>query len=119
MAFACVVFVLLGWWWGKRNLHDQRIDGRVWLYRNANQVRALVETMRILEPRLPRGAHVLFLDDAFGTDEWTPYFALKLMYHDDTLLVDRIKMMDQKPTGWSDYQYVLGYEDEQYRLVKP
>src|SRR5205807_1974450 len=31
-AFACALFVLLGWWWGKRNLHDQRIDIRPWLY---------------------------------------------------------------------------------------
>jgi hypothetical protein len=118
-AFACGVFVLLGWWWGKRNLHDQRIDSRPWLYRSANQVRALADAMRALEPRLPRGAHVLFVDDGFGTDEWTPYFVVKLIYHDDTLLVDRIKMMDQKPGDWGDYQYVLNYRDGQYRLVKP
>jgi hypothetical protein len=119
MAFACVVFALLGWWWGKRNLHDQRIDGRPWLYQSSNRVRALVDRMRALEPRLPRATHLLFLDDAFGTDEWTPYFVVKLLYRDDMLLVDRIKMMDQKPLDWGDYQYVLDYGDGQYWLVKP
>jgi len=119
MAFTCVMFVLLGWWWGKRNLHDQRLDSRLWLYRSADQVRSLVDAMRTLKPRLPRGAHVLFLEDAFGTDEWTPYFVVKLLYHDDTLLVDRIKMMDQKPGDWGTYHYVVAYEGGQYRLAKP
>jgi len=118
-ATACMAFVLLGWWWGKRNLHDQRIDSRPWLYQSANQVRALMDQIRALEPRLPRGAHVLFLEDGFGTDEWTPYFAVKLLYRDDTLLVDRIKMMDQKPRDWGGYQYVLNYGDGRYWLMKP
>ena len=118
-AFACIVFALLGWWWGERNLHDQRIDRRLWLYESANEVRTLAGAMRRLEPRVPRGAHVLFLEDAFGTDEWTPYFVVKLLYQDDTLLVDRIKMMDRKLSDWGDYQYVLNYADGQYRMLKP
>jgi hypothetical protein len=49
----------------------------------------------LLEPHLPKGARCLFVDDPFSTDEWTPYFIMKLLYRDDTLVPDRVKMMDR------------------------
>jgi hypothetical protein len=118
-ALACLVFVVVGWRWGKVNLHDQRADSRPWLYTSANNVHAMVDQMRVLEPRLPAGARLLFLEDAFGTDEWTPYFIVKLLYHDDSLVPDRIKMMDQKPADWSSYQFVFTFEHGRYIRLKP
>ena len=118
-ALACAVFALAGWRWGKLNLHDQRIDPRPWLYESQRQVHAMADQMLALNPHLPKGARVLFLEDAFGTDEWTPYFVMKLLYRDDSLVPDRIKMMDRKPTDWNEYQYVLTFDAGRYRQLKP
>jgi len=116
---ACVVFALVAWRWGKLNLHDQRIDPRPWLYQSQAQVHQMADRMLALEPAFPKGARILFLDDPFGTDEWTPWFIVKLLYRDDTLTVDRIKMMDRKPGEWSNWQYVFAFRNNRYTLVKP
>jgi hypothetical protein len=118
-ALACAAFVMVAWRWGKLNLHDQRIDPRPWLYESAAQVHSMADQMRRLAPRLPRGARLLFLQDGFGTDEWTPYFIVKLLYRDDTLVPDRMKMLDKKPADWNGYQYVIGFGDGRYELLKP
>ena len=118
-ALACAVFVLVAWRWGKLNLHDQRIDARPWLYDSAAKVHSMADQLRILAPRLPKGARLLFLQDAFGTDEWTPWFIVKLLYRDDTLVPDRMKMLDKKPADWNGYQYVFEFQDGRYRLLKP
>jgi NADH:ubiquinone oxidoreductase subunit K len=118
-ALACAAFVLIAWRWGKLNLHDQRIDPRPWLYESAAEVHSMAGQMRGLVPQLPKGARVLFLQDGFSTGEWTPYFIVKLLYRDDTLTPDRIKMMDKKPADWNSYQYVFGFDDGRYRLMKP
>jgi hypothetical protein len=118
-ALACAVFALVAWRWGKLNLHDQRVDPRPWLYESAAQVHSMADQMRSLAPQLPKGAHLLFLQDAFSTGEWTPYFIVKLLYRDDKLVPDRIKMMDKKPADWNGYQYVFGFEHGRYQLLKP
>jgi hypothetical protein len=118
-ALACAVFALVAWRWGKLNVHDQRVDPRPWLYESAAQVHSMAGQMRSLAPQLPKGAHLLFLRDAFSSGEWTPYFIVKLLYRDDTLVPDRIKMMDKKPADWNGYQYVFGFEQGRYQLLKP
>lgn len=118
-ALACLVFALVGWRFGKLNLHDQRADARTWLYQSPAQVKQMVDDVKALEPHLPKGARCLFLKDAFGTDEWTPWFIMKLLYRDDTLTADRVKMMDNKTPDWNNYQYVFTFENGQYRLLKP
>ena len=112
------VFAAMGWWWGKRNLHDQRHDTRTWLWESPAQVRALADQMRVLAPHLPRGARVLLRDDAFGAGEWTPYFEMKLLYGDDSMTVDRLKQMDGKAVDERKYGWVFDYADGRYRLVK-
>ncbi len=119
LAIACAVFLIVGWRFGKLNLHDQRADPRSWLYRSPAQVRQMAREVAALEPALPQGARCLFVNDPFPTDEWTPYFIMKLLYRDDTLVPDRVKMMDRKPADWSGYQYVFTFEDGKYRLLKP
>jgi hypothetical protein len=118
-ALACIVFVLVGWRFGKVNLHAQRVDPRNWLYDPAATVHAMATQMRALQPSLPRGARMLFIEDAFTNQEWTPYFIMKLAWHDDSLVVDRTKMMDGKTPDWNDYQYVFTYERGLYKQLKP
>jgi hypothetical protein len=119
LAVAAAVFMMVTWRFGKLNLHDQRADPRTWLYQSPAQVRQMAREIPLLEPHLPKGARCLFVDDPFSTDEWTPYFIMKLLYRDDTLVPDRVKMMDRKPADWSGYQYVFTYQDGRYRLLKP
>jgi hypothetical protein len=45
---------------------------------------------RLRYPRLPRGAKLLFITDPFPRDAWDLFFNIKLLYHDDTLIVDRL-----------------------------
>ena len=118
-ALACLVFLLVAWRWGKANLHDQRADPRHWLYDPPAMVHDMADQMRALHPMLPKGAAVLFLEDPFGTDEWTPYFIMKLLYRDDTLRVDRVKMMIPKPAARNAYQFVFAYSNGRYTSASP
>ncbi len=110
---AVAVFILLGWRFGKINLHDQRLGNREWLYGDARDV----ETFS--KQNFPHSGSLLFLEDGFGTDEWTPLFILRLQSKNATLVVDRVKMMNPKPTTQDGYPLVFTYEDGTYRRVKP
>ena len=79
----------------------------------------MVTQMRALQPALPRGARVLFVEDPFPATEWTPYFVMKLVWHDDSLVVDRMKMMKPPPNNWAGYGYVFTYEEGAYSRLKP
>jgi hypothetical protein len=118
-ALACIVFMLTGWRLGKMNLHDQRIDPRHWLYDGPVLVYEMADQMRALHRTFPANASMLFLEDSFDTDEWTPVFIVQLLYRDPGLTVDRIKMMTAKPPNRDGYQYVFTYEDGRYRQLKP
>jgi hypothetical protein len=119
LALACFVFFLVGWRLGKLNLHEQRTDPRHWLFDSPAMVHRMASQMQTLQPRLPRGARLLFLEDAFSTEEWTPWFLMKLSRHDDSLVIDRIKMMNGKTPDWKDYQFVFTYDHGSYRQLKP
>jgi hypothetical protein len=114
LATAGVLFVLLGWRMGKANLHDQRADSREWLYGPPRMIRTFAD-----EVRAPDHARILLEDDAFGTDEWTPVFILRLLHRDATLVVDRVKMMGGKPVSRDAYDVVFKWENGRYRRVKP
>ena len=118
-ALACIVFVLTGWRLGKINLHDQRLDPRHWLYDGPVLVHEMADQMRALHRDLPANDSMLFLEDSFNTDEWTPVFIVQLLYRAPGLTIDRIKMMTPKPRNWDGYQYVFTYEDGRYRQLKP
>jgi hypothetical protein len=62
---------------------------------------------------------MLFVEDAFTNEEWTPYFIMKLARNDDTLVVDRTKMMEGKKPDWNDYRYVFTYDRGIYKQLKP
>jgi len=119
LAISCIVFVLVGYRMGKTNLHDQRADPRHWLYDDPARTRALVSQIKTLQPAFPAKTSILFEDDAFGNDEYTPLFILSLLYHDPDLTVDRDKLSPNKPLNPADYQYVFTFQDGHYRQLKP
>jgi hypothetical protein len=118
-ALACVVFAVVGWRAGKINLHDQRADARHWLYDTPALARNLSGQMLKRHATLPRGTRILLTEDPFSTGEYTPSFLLALLYRDPGLQVDRTTMMAKPPANWDAYQYVFGYEGNQYRQLKP
>jgi hypothetical protein len=113
-ALAALTFVVLGWRMGKLNLHDQRADNREWLYGPPRMIRLLAE-----EIKTPDHARLLFEQDAFGTDEWTPVFIVRLIHRDANLVVDRVKMMNGKPASRNDYDFVFTYARGHYQRLKP
>ncbi len=110
---AAFVFVLLAWRFGKLNLHDQRLGNREWLYGDARDVELFASQ------NFPQDGPLLFLDDGFGTDEWTPLFILRLQSKIATLVVDRVKMMRPQPATQDGYPYVFTYQNGVYRRLKP
>jgi hypothetical protein len=118
-AFACLIFVLVGWRFGKINLHDQRVEKRPWLYESPALIEAMTRQMLESHPTFPRSARILLTRDSFSTDEYTPMFLMQLLYRDPKITLDRIKMMQKPPRDWDSYQYVFTYEDQAYRQLKP
>lgn len=112
-ALACAVFALVGWRYGKFNLHDQRADPRPWLYDGPKAVRAMASQMLRMHRDFPPHAQILLEDDGFTTEEWTPMFILRLLYNDRDLVVDRGKM----PVHGNRHDYVFSYEYGRYREV--
>jgi len=126
-ALACVVFVLVGWRFGKVNLHELRVEQRPWLYDQPAAVRAMADQLRAMHPALPPHTRVLLLEDGFTTGEWTPMFIIRLIYKDPNMIVDRVKLKTDRPAGWDqhtsrgkiEYDYVFTYEDGRYQQVQP
>jgi hypothetical protein len=118
-ALACLCFVIAGWRLGKISLHEERVDARHWLYDPPRMIHAMVTQMKALQPAFPPHTKILFVEDAFPTSEWTPYFIMKLAWNDESLVVDRLKMMTRKPADWSHYSYVFTFEGGTYRQLKP
>jgi hypothetical protein len=126
-ALACLVFVMVGWRFGRINLRDQRADPRRGLYAGPALVRSMAGQLRAMQPALPAQARILFVEDSFTTGEWTPLFIVQLLYNDPTLIVNRVKIRTAKPANWDQYRppsleqydYVFTYEDGRYRQLKP
>lgn len=77
---------------------------------------------RLRYPRLPPGAKLLFLTDPFPRDAWDLFFNIKLLYHDDTLIVDRLLsgMPIQRPGAIHNvepYDHVFVYQKPE--LIPP
>jgi len=100
---AALVFILVGWRVGKVNLYDLRHGERDWLYDPPRAVRSMARQVVALHPTLPPRARILFLEDGFTTDEWTPLFILRLVYEDPALVVDRLKQDSNRPPGWQQF----------------
>src|SRR5262249_30883351 len=100
---AGLIFVLVGWQFGRINLHDLRHGERDWLYDPPRAVRSMARQLVAIHPALPPQSRVLFLEDGFTTEEWTPLFILRLVYEDPALVVDRLKQDTRIPPGWEQF----------------
>jgi hypothetical protein len=126
LAAACAVFILVGWRYGKIQLHTYRVDPRHWLYDGPASVRALAQQIASMHPTLPPGSHLLFEEDGFTTREFTPMFILRLLYRDPNLVVDRAKLRTNKPANWDQYNspagtrygFVFTWENGTYRQIQ-
>ncbi len=79
----------------------------------------LVVKLAELRPRIP--SRILFLDDPFSTEEWTPLFVCRLYFHSLTVVADRIKMLPYKPdqAAIDSYDVIYTYSAGRYTRVKP
>jgi len=73
-------------------------------------------TFRLRYPHLQRGAKLLFITDPFPRDAWDLLFNMRLMYHDDTLIADRVLsgMPVQRPDAThrvAQYDHVFMYHE--------
>ena len=84
-------------------------------------IQSTVQQIHQIIPALPANSSVLFMDDPFSTDEWTPLFLIRLSYGHDTIRVDRIKMMPQRPSlsEIKEYSVVLTYRDNRFIRIDP
>ncbi len=80
------------------------------------ELRTSYDQLRELLPRLKVGSRVLFLNDPFKTDEWTPLFILRLLHRDQSLQVHRVKMMEAPPSlsVIASYDVVIDWKENQY-----
>ncbi|HYL35913.1 MAG TPA: hypothetical protein VEV17_08385 [Bryobacteraceae bacterium] len=60
------------------------------------QYRSIIEQVHQLRPSLRPGARVLFLNDPLD-DAYQMMFLMRLSYHDDSLVIDRAKLMTPPP----------------------
>lgn len=76
--------------------------------------------MKAALPALAPKSRLLFLDDPFATDEWTPLFLVRLLYRDAWMVVDRVKTMPNPPTPAEigSYDVVFSYQDGKL-IVRP
>lgn len=74
----------------------------------AKSIRKLHGDVLRAHPSMPRGSKLLFLDDEFTNDNWTPVFVLRLAYRDPGLQVDRVKMTG-RPRNAASYRHVFSY----------
>jgi hypothetical protein len=88
---------------------------------SSDVIPSMVRQMHALLPSIPPNTRILFLDDPFTTDEWTPVYLVRLSYRDDTLQVDRLKMMRRVPSSdeMKSYNIVLTYRDHEIVRVNP
>ncbi len=91
------------------HLHSVMLRGYSVLERNArNEMRRFIERLRKEHHELPPGASLLLADDPMPRG-FAVLFIAQLAYYDPTLVVDRIKMLPNIPSGDDviRYDYVL------------
>src|SRR5262249_31771976 len=90
-----------------------------WLTKPEDKLKVTVDEARRLQPNLPHGAKVLFLNDLFELDEsWKTKGLLQLSYHDHDLQVDTANRMNPKPKP-EDYAYVFESSGENLVQLNP
>jgi hypothetical protein len=79
-------------------------------------IRDMAQQMRALYPLLQPGSRLLFLDDPFTPDRYDLTFLVRLLYRDDSLLVDRVKNMGngQAAPELAAYDHVIDYREGKF-----
>jgi hypothetical protein len=85
-----------------RNLPSVALEGE--------EIRAITAQLHRLRPSLRHGSRVLFLDDPIE-DGYQMMFLMRLSYHDNDLVIDRVRFMAQppKPQQMAAYDYLFDY----------
>jgi hypothetical protein len=78
-------------------------------------VDAFLEDFRQTIPEFPPNARVLITDDPWEPD-WGQMFLVRLMYHDNTVWVDRVKNLS-RPPDLSSYDLVVSYQPPDVEVV--
>ncbi|HEU5021942.1 MAG TPA: hypothetical protein VFT60_08620 [Bryobacteraceae bacterium] len=118
-AVACVFFALVAWRFGKINLHAQRVEPRRDLFDEPALVRSTAMQFMAMRSGFPAGSRILLLRDPYPASGWTPYFIVRLLYHDKNLTVDRPKMMNGAAIDLASYQYVFDYYNGRFQQMQP
>jgi hypothetical protein len=82
-----------------------------------NDTYRLSEQFRREYPQVPRGTRFLFVKDDFAKDGWNVLFNLRLMYHDNSIVVHRMEAFpDQRPDPkhLNDHDYVFSVDSGRY-----
>ncbi|HVW07237.1 MAG TPA: hypothetical protein VHC90_01570, partial [Bryobacteraceae bacterium] len=119
IAVASLFFAVIVWRFGKINLHAQRVDPRHELFDEPALVRSTAAQFLSMDASFPPGSRLLLLHDPYPSDGWTPYFIIKLLYHEKRLRIDRPKMMEGRPVDPTWYQYIFDYDNGRFRQVLP
>jgi hypothetical protein len=84
-------------------------------------LRSTKEQLHAMAPRLPANSRILFMEDPFATDDWSPVFLIHLSYADATVEVDRAKRMELSPnlSEIRSYDLVLTYREGRLVRVDP
>jgi hypothetical protein len=84
-----------------------RVPGITYYEWSNPAVVGLMDRLQQNIPEFPPNARVLISEDPWGPD-WGPMFLVRLMYHDNTVWVDRPKNMD-RPPDLASYDLVVAY----------
>lgn len=92
-----------------------------WKQAEYGPIGSFMQQAAALHPQMKKDARVLVVKDPFGEFQWAPLFALRLVYRNPMLKVDRLESMDPKPTAEeaATYDYRLAFEDGKLRDVAP
>jgi hypothetical protein len=89
---------------GMSDVTSMSEDSPVWM--------SLAAQLRALRPAMPPDARVLFLDDPMMPNIYDMDFLVRLTYRDRSLMVDRVKIMPQRPSlrQMEGYDAVFDYQ---------
>ena len=87
---------------------------------SADELRAVSAALDRVRPSFPPGARILFLNDPIRPGVHDLMFLVRLSCQDQTLAVDRVKMMPAppEPAGWARYDFVYDYAGGCFLEVK-
>jgi hypothetical protein len=89
------------------------------LSRQRNQERRVIGQLQERLPHIEAGAFLLFVNDPFPADSWSPLFLTRLAYRDPTIWLDRPSLMGRVPSGeeLTLYDHVFIDENGQLREI--